>query len=611
MATADEDPLARALTTLDEVLDRVGIDRVELAVFNVTLVALVARLYALGRRTAHWDEARVAYWILEYMQTGNYEYRPIIHGPFYHHVNKYLFEILGASDATMRLAVALVCGLLPLTALLLRTRLRGDEAVAVSLFLAFNPVLLYYSRFMRGDPLVGAFMFAAFAFFVRSVDTGERRYFYPAVALVALALTAKENALVYLVTWIGAAALLLDHRLFLARSGPTRWTGVLADELRRVGRTVVDWIVPLVLAPVEFLAIVVFFYAPRAATEEGPGLWKAFGQPAMFEDVIYAGSVGAWEDFYSTWIGSGHQDHAYLPYLGDLLATMSHGAVAVSVFAVLGFLVDRYTGDRPNDVVSFAFYWGFVSILGYPIITDIKAPWAAIHAVVALTIPAGVGVAMIYRWAKVAYADDELVDVGLAAVVLVIVAGQVAGAAVTGVYLHAQSGDNDLVQYAQPGDHVGSLVAAMDDAAMANAGTDVLMYGDYYVDGATEATREPACVKWFNSLPLPWYFRLTDATVDCASDHKAFEKAVGQSAPPIIIARTPKKSELIADLDGYRWRYYSFRAWGTNSTVFVRDRWADEMGIPASHRAGHPASTNRTADAGPAETPTVAGTADT
>nr|WP_020222830.1 hypothetical protein [Halarchaeum acidiphilum] len=82
--------------------------RVAAGVVAATAVALVARFLALGYRVAHWDEGRVGYWILRYAETGRYTYHPIVHGPFLFQVNRFVFDVAGASDATMRTVVALV-----------------------------------------------------------------------------------------------------------------------------------------------------------------------------------------------------------------------------------------------------------------------------------------------------------------------------------------------------------------------------------------------------------------------------------------------------------------------------------------------------------------------
>ena len=183
------------------------------ALLAVTAFALVARLWALGWRVAHQDESRVGAWILHYMDVGGWEYYPMIHGPFLPHVNSVVFDVFGASDFTARLVVAVVGGLLPLSALLLRDRLRDVEVVALGGLLALNPLLLYYSRFMRNDLPLAAFMFVAFALCWRAYESGRLRYLYAGAVAFALGVTAKELALLYPFYWLGAGALLLDHRL--------------------------------------------------------------------------------------------------------------------------------------------------------------------------------------------------------------------------------------------------------------------------------------------------------------------------------------------------------------------------------------------------------------
>ncbi|MEF8828706.1 MAG: flippase activity-associated protein Agl23, partial [Haloarcula sp.] len=184
-------------------------------VVAVTLLGLVLRVAALGSRVAHFDEGRVAYWALHLRDSGSFAYRYIIHGPFIQHVDSWVFAVAGPTDFTMRLPVAIVGGLLPLTALLFREHLRSDETVLMAAFLALNPVLLYFSRFMRSDVLVAAFMFAAFGLLVRFVDTRKPRYLYGVGAFMALGFASKENAIVYVLTWLGATGLLLAKVLVL------------------------------------------------------------------------------------------------------------------------------------------------------------------------------------------------------------------------------------------------------------------------------------------------------------------------------------------------------------------------------------------------------------
>ena len=200
-------------TILDRFEARVPDSSVARILLGAVVLALAGRLLLLGSRTAHWDEGRVAFWVLRYAKTGFFEYRSVVHGPFLFQVDKYLFRILGANDFVARLPVAVVGGLLPAAAWLFRDRLRDAEVVALGALLALNPLLVYYSRFVRNDVLVAAFMLFALGFVVRAYDTRRARYLYGAAATVALAFTAKENAVVYLACWLGAGTLLVDHRL--------------------------------------------------------------------------------------------------------------------------------------------------------------------------------------------------------------------------------------------------------------------------------------------------------------------------------------------------------------------------------------------------------------
>ena len=466
----DSDGGDRAATA--RLRDRDGPDRITLAVVAVVVAASAARFYRLGARTAHFDEGRVAYWVLDYAASGNVRYRPIIHGPFLQHVTEVVFGVLGPTDFSMRLVVAAVTGLFPLAALLLRERLRDVEVVALAALWAFTPVVLYYSRFVRGDPLVAAFAVTAFALFVRTVDTGRRRYFYAGVGFLALGFTVKENALLYVLCWAGGAVLLLDHRLFRAAARSEDWTAVARAHGRRaarVGRRHVD---AFLVGALGFVAVVAFFYAPRGETAVGPGLGAAIADPTLLPAVVREATVGSAEALWGTWVNSPHQDHAYLPYLGHFLATLRAGALAVCLLAVVGFVADRYRPDGPSDLVAIAFYWGVVSVLGYPVATDIKAPWATIHAVVPLAIPAAVGLGLFVRWGREALADGDRVSAGLAALVVLAVVAQVGAAGAGQVYLTDHREDNPLVQYAQPAPGVQPVMRRLGDAASDHAGTE-------------------------------------------------------------------------------------------------------------------------------------------
>ncbi|WP_458185462.1 flippase activity-associated protein Agl23 [Haladaptatus sp. NG-WS-4] len=552
------------------------------AVLAVTALALALRLFRLGSRFAHWDEARVGYWILRYRETGIWEYHAIIHGPFFPQVNSVLFELVGASDFVARLPVAVVTGLLPLAAWLYRDHLRESEVVALALFFAVNPILLYYSRFMRNDVLLAAFMLFALGFFLRAHATGRVRYLYAGTAALALGFTTKENVLLYLLSWLGATVLLLDHRLFLARTHERGWTGVFVEHANRTGRWLSRYAPHLLVALVEFFVIVVYFYAPRARGVEGPGLWKAFGDPAMFGAVVGEATVGSWNEFAGQWAQS--QGHSYLPYFEHFVGVLEFGALALLVLAVVGFLAARYVNDHPRDLVSFAFYWGAVGILGYPLVTDIKAPWATVHVVAPLAIPAAVGAGLLYRWGREAYEDDDDFGTAAAALVVLLVVVQVAFPAVNVVFLHPQDQhvpglfggqeENDLVQYGQPAPGIKSTLEKVQAVSRANdEGTDVLYYGyvnensDYifYVPNESDNDYWPPANSWYNRLPLPWYTEMANASVDSTLNNES----LGQRRPPVVITRTEKKPDVERYLGEYVVYDHELTLYGSETTVYI------------------------------------------
>ncbi|WP_435152875.1 flippase activity-associated protein Agl23 [Haladaptatus sp. DFWS20] len=549
----------------------------------ITVLSIALRLFGLGSRVAHWDEARVGYWILRYQKTGVFEYHAVIHGPFFPQVNSILFQLFGASDFMARLPVALITGLLPLAAWLYRDHLCESEMVALALFLAVNPILLYYSRFMRNDVLLAAFMLFALGFFLRAHATGKARYLYAGTAAMALGFTTKENVLLYLLSWVGAGALLLDHRLFLARNHERGWTGVFIEYAKRAGRGISRFAPHILLCLFEFFAIIVYFYAPRARGVEGPGLWKAVGNPSMFGAVISEATVGSWAELNNQWVKS--QGHAYLPYFEHFVSVLEQGALPLLVFAVIGFLAARYVDERPRDLVSFAFYWGAVGILGYPLVTDIKAGWVTAHVVAPLAIPAAVGVALLYRWGREAYEDDDDTGTAAAALVALLVVAQVAFPAVNFVYMHPQDHqvpgmfggqqDNYLVQFGQPADGIGPTLEKMQAVSKANQqGTDVLYYGYvneqssyiFYVPDESDNDYWKPANGWYNRLPLPWYTELADANVDSTMQNETLENR----KPPVVISRTEKQPDLDKHLPGYVAYDHELTLYGSETTVYIK-----------------------------------------
>lgn len=535
----------------------------------VAALALLARLVALGARVAHQDEGRVADWILHYATVGRWEYRPIIHGPFLPHVNGVVFDLLGASDFSARLVVAVIGGLLPLAAYLYRDHLDDVEVVAFGLLLAASPALLYYSRFMRNDLMVAACMIGALGFWLRARATGSARHLYAGTFVFALAFTMKENALLYPVAWLGALALVLDRRLLLARlvaDGPGRAALALARETARGLR---PWLLPLGVALCEWVVVVVAFYAPI------PEAYGMFSGLDAFVSVLHTATVGTWTAFASTWAHTGMSEHSTVEFLGRFARMLALTATVTLGFAVVGFLRERYGRDDPRGVVEFCFYWGVASVLGYAIVTDIMAGWLATHVVAPLALPAAVGLAWVYRVGKRGHASGDALVFRVAAAVLLLSAAGVGGTAAYTSYAAPQDRANPLVQYAQPGGDVKPTLADIEAVAAENSGIDVLFYGSEFYN-ANDLARAPTLNGstggydgWFARLPYPWYFDQYDARVASTTQ----TDVLAERDPPVVIALDGDADEVrdAIDADRYTERTYPRYLYGDDLVFFVRE----------------------------------------
>ena len=628
------------------------------AVVAITAVALLARLVFLGDRIAHFDEGRVGWWAINYMNTGEIHYRFIVHGPLVQHVNRWLFEIAGANDFTMRLPVAIIGGLLPLSVFLYREHLRDSELVAVAFFLAFNPVLVYYSRFFRSTLPVAAFSFVAFGLLVRFYDTRNPRYAHVAAAVAALMLAAKENAVAYYITWAGAGAVVAYHVLF-RRSGQA----VLGDLWERyvrgslltrsalvslVGATVAGTLFlvfltlgnvypstsfePLaylvvagfvlaamvygvftdreaygvlgqvLLSLVIFVGVAFFFYSPRAGDTGGAGLWKTFAfLRVAFVDLVTKFDTGGFSAFfdsvgnlievtvddftqgYEYWFGGAEETGNYVSFFQQFLETMGDYATPILVLSAVGAVVELFGSRESRYVVVAVFAWGFASIFGYPLGTDIYGGWITVNAIIPLALPAGVGFALFYRiaarrWRGGSPGDADLVTVGVVAIVFLVVVGAVGAGLVTGVYTNDQAEENSLVQFAQPGGDMRPAIDEMRAAAADNEGTDLLFYGSGLVRETPRTGRlYPRCLNIGDGLPLHWYVNVTGSTADCARTATDLEETTsGTDRPMVVIAKSNRESYLEGVFPNYHTRTYLLRTFGDEITVFVHPRYANE-----------------------------------
>lgn len=546
--------------------------RLLVALLAVTTVALALRLVDLGGRVAHWDEARVAYWTLRYLDLGVWEYHPVVHGPFQFHVNATVFGLIGADDVSMRLVVALIAGGSPLAAWLYRSHLSHAEVLVMGGLLAANPVLLYYGRFARNDAMLAVAMLVAFGLLLRAHDTGRSAYLYPAALAIALGFTMKENALLYLMCWGGAAIAVVGHRLAYERVAPrlgrapaplalrSTWREHLPDDPRR-------WARDGGLSVGVGLAVLVVFYAPRGTDD--PGLGELVTAPWRLPWVVEASVVEGARRLIAHWIVGG-RGPPYLDALGFYLHVLAAGAIVVVAFAVVGLAVEHVRPGPPRWLVVFALVWGLLSVGGYPYAGTINAPWLATHMVAPLAIPAAVGLAEVYELARAGAVDGDALQAVAAGLILLAAVGLVLVPMYGLVYDDPTGTDNELVQFAQPGGDWGDTIELMQALAAANEGPDVLYVGtDFATDDRDGEAYKQAGPGWYDRLPLPWYTEQVGAeTVSETGQADALERIEAES-PPVVIARPGQDGLVSGGLDGYELRAHAMRQSITDIHIYL------------------------------------------
>jgi len=185
----------------------------------IVIVALVMRLWELGGRTVHYDEAIHLHFAWRLSESSgaflgwpwvfgtDYIHSPWMHGPFQIQLTALIFRIFGDTDVTARLGYVLFGTALVAVPYFFRDYLGRTGAVLAALMLALSPTLLYFSRFGRNDIIMAFFAASLLVLMWRYREEGHRRYLYLASAILGLMFATKETA--YLVVGIFGLIMLL------------------------------------------------------------------------------------------------------------------------------------------------------------------------------------------------------------------------------------------------------------------------------------------------------------------------------------------------------------------------------------------------------------------
>ena len=173
----------------------------EAGFLGLMLAALALRLWELGGRVMHYDEAIHLYYSWQLSNFQEYIHSPWMHGPFQIELTALLLQLLGDSDFTARLGYVLFGTALVGLPWFLRQPLGRTGAMLTGLLLAVSPSLLYFSRFGRNDIIMAFLAAALFILMWRYFRENKARYLYLAAAALALMFATKETAYIITLTF--------------------------------------------------------------------------------------------------------------------------------------------------------------------------------------------------------------------------------------------------------------------------------------------------------------------------------------------------------------------------------------------------------------------------
>lgn len=189
-------------------LTATGTGRYQLAFALLVLAAFAMRLWELGGRTMHYDEAIHLYYSWRLSNLEGYVHSPWMHGPFQIELVALFLRLLGDTDLFARLAYVCFGAFLVGLPFLFKDHLGKAGAFLTGLMLALSPSLLYFSRFGRNDIIMAVLAASLFMLLWQYIHNPRNRFLFLASGALAIAFATKETA--YIVTVIfGALALLL------------------------------------------------------------------------------------------------------------------------------------------------------------------------------------------------------------------------------------------------------------------------------------------------------------------------------------------------------------------------------------------------------------------
>ena len=189
----------------------------ETTLIGVILIAtLVTRLWNLDARVMSHDESLHVFYAWQLAIGKGFAHNPMMHGPFLFESTALMNVLFGASDFTSRL-VSVILGTFVVVVVpqLLKPWLGRTGALITSALFLISPYILYYSRYIRHDIQVIAWMLLAVVAIFRYLNDRRDRHLFLLAAAIALMFATMETTFIYLAIFASflVVRILSTHRL--------------------------------------------------------------------------------------------------------------------------------------------------------------------------------------------------------------------------------------------------------------------------------------------------------------------------------------------------------------------------------------------------------------
>jgi uncharacterized protein (TIGR03663 family) len=144
-----------------------SISWIQVAYAILLLITVFTRFDHLGFKPHHHDESMHAFYSWQLYKDGDYEYNPMMHGPFQFHGNAFMYYLFGCSDATSRYLAATFGLITVILAIFLTPFIGRTGAFLATAMIVFSPSFMYFDRFTREDAYICGATFAMVVFLFR------------------------------------------------------------------------------------------------------------------------------------------------------------------------------------------------------------------------------------------------------------------------------------------------------------------------------------------------------------------------------------------------------------------------------------------------------------